>query len=235
MMPLLCGITVARSAVSERLLDGTNKERIVGFDYNNAVPNKYTGGFNESVGEWKGRPDDRLAGVYQPPRSPTTGEGGGTDIRVNTDALRHFAGNLRTFEGWLRGLLPKLDGVRLAPGGFYDAKELTSKVVGVNGSPSIHGSTREFVVQAIHAFKLSADDLEAFALTVTNSEELNKATGDDLLEVLHAARPEITKAVGGADVLSAPPTSTLPPTTTGGPTSPPTTTTSPPTTTSPTI
>lgn len=162
-------------------------------------PNKYGVEFNPSSGDWNGTPGQYYADRQRPPAVPSNrGGSGGKGIRVNTEALKLFARNLRELRPLLDSCGTKLQGINLLPGHFEDAKVLTDKVL---GKGSIKGATETFLTHAINSIVEYANGLDRLAAEYSKTEELNRATGANLQGFVKDALDDIEEAVGGATSL----------------------------------
>ncbi|MET8759923.1 hypothetical protein [Lentzea sp. NPDC004782] len=121
-------------------------------------------------------------------------------IRVSTEALKVFSQNLRLLITPLRDVQSKIGAVQLAPGAFFDAHELVIKVTGGSGGKgtAVQPATLDFIVKAIQAITVTADELDKLAAAYKSAEELNKATGRDLGDHIQSAKDYIARATGVA-------------------------------------
>ncbi|MFB9909021.1 hypothetical protein [Allokutzneria oryzae] len=151
------------------------------------------------LGSWNGPPGEFFTGQYPPPRVPGGSETPGKGVTtVSTEALKLFAGNIRSLLPALREVRTRLLDVKLAPGAFYDAHQLMVKVVGAGdaGTGGLQPTTLKFVENAINAITVTADELDKLASAYATAEELNRMTGMDLGEHIERAKGYITTAVG---------------------------------------
>jgi hypothetical protein len=119
-------------------------------------------------------------------------------VLVNTDALKQFAENLRWLITPLQQAKGRIEDVKLAPGGFFDAHELLTRVIGAGDGQAIQPTTLTFLQNAIQAVTIAADELDQLASRYKTAEELNAATGKDLAQTIEDAKTYIGAAVGGA-------------------------------------
>ncbi|MGW5645800.1 hypothetical protein ACWEV3_33905 [Saccharopolyspora sp. NPDC003752] len=148
------------------------------------------------TGDWGGPADGFFAGQFDWPKVPVSGENTGPGVRVSTEALRTFATNLRSMLGPLNAAKWHVESVKLAPGTFFDAAELTGRVFGGQGD-GIQPTTLNFIHTAQQAITKTAEELERLASEYQTAEELNAATGQDLGEHIQDAKNYITAAVNG--------------------------------------
>ncbi|MEV0058109.1 hypothetical protein AB0I53_22330 [Saccharopolyspora sp. NPDC050389] len=147
-------------------------------------------------GDWGGPADGYFADLFDWPKVPASGENTGPGVHVSTEALRTFATNLRSMLEPLNTAKWHIESVKLAPGTFLDAAELTGKVFG-GASDGIQPTTLRFINTAQQAITKTAEELERLASEYQTAEELNAATGQDLGEHIQDAKNYITAAVNG--------------------------------------
>lgn len=155
-------------------------------------------GPRDGVGDWGGPAGEYFTGQYPPPAVPNNGDSSGGGVRVSTEALKLFAANIRSLLPTLKVALEQIDTIKIAPGIFYDAYQLQVKIVNDGQGQAIQPTTRDFLVKAIDAITVVADELDRLASAYATAEELNAATGQDLNEYIANAKTEVGKAVGGA-------------------------------------
>ncbi|GAA3464474.1 hypothetical protein ACFFSW_18340 [Saccharothrix longispora] len=150
--------------------------------------NAYTGDTTAPpAGTYQGDVPDLDDRVPPPPRK--TGDTGATV--VSTDALRTFARNLRQLRELLEEALKTLRGVDIAPGAFYHATDLTTKLTG-----GLVPSVEEFLIKAIDALEMTARNLEQLAHDYDTTEELNGLTAVKLNEHIQDAVGYINQTTG---------------------------------------
>ena len=152
----------------------------------------------EGTGDWGGPEGEHFANKYPPPPVPSNGDASGSGVRVSTEALKLFATNIRSLIPTLKLVLEQIEKVKVAPGIFFDAHQLQVKVVSGGAGTAIQPTTRDFLVKAINAITVVANELEKLALAYATAEELNRATGKDVATYIADAKAEVTKAVSGA-------------------------------------
>ncbi|ONI76976.1 hypothetical protein ALI144C_33185 [Actinosynnema sp. ALI-1.44] len=176
-----------------------NKDQ--GYDDAKKHPKGYDGDPDHippNTGDWNGAPGEYFTNKFPPPAVPKNDEQSGGGVRVSTAALRTFATNLRALIPPLKTVKAELEKIKLAPGAFYDAGELTNKLLGGQAGQGLVVTTSDFVKKAINAITVSADELEKLADAYKTAEELNAATGKDLAEHIQSAKTYINQAAGGA-------------------------------------
>jgi hypothetical protein len=146
--------------------------------------------------EWRGPSENYYTNQYEWPTLHVDTEGITSAVSVSTEALRAFAENLRMLLGPLNDLRGQIEGVQLAPGSFFDAHELTVKVLGAGEGQAIQPTTLKFIETALNAITATATELDRLASAYATAEELNAATGRDLNEHIEDAKGYITAAVG---------------------------------------
>ncbi|XVS67702.1 hypothetical protein ACQPYE_17110 [Actinosynnema sp. CA-299493] len=152
--------------------------------------NQYQQGSGPEGNGYQGDEPDLHLRVPPPPRREA---GGG--IVVSPDVLRTFAANLRELKGLLTESIEKLREISVAPGAFFDAVQLGSKVDG-DADAGIVASVEQFVLRAIDALEVTALNLEQLAHDYDSTEELNGLTAEKLNEHLQDATKYISDATG---------------------------------------
>ncbi|MFD9698134.1 hypothetical protein [Lentzea sp. NPDC059081] len=172
--------------------------QVANYDLSYHDPNNGYKGVGPVDTHWEGPADGFYSKQFSwksmPPYSVNVTSG----VQVNTDALRMFAANLRWLLEPLNFCRQNLQSVKLAPGNFFDANELIGKVVGAGAGGAIQPTTLAFIEKAIQAVTTAANELEVLASKYKTGEELNRATGRDLLETIEYTKAYINGAVGGA-------------------------------------
>ncbi|PRY38971.1 hypothetical protein [Umezawaea tangerina] len=153
---------------------------------------------------WQGPADGYYSDQFVWGSLPKASENATSGVSVNTDALRMFAQNLRSLLVPLKAAQDSLEGMRLAPGGFFDAYALVGKVLGsgAGAGEAIQPTTLDFIKKAVQAVTIAADELEGLARQYKSAEELNAATGHDVEEYIQGAKAYIGNAVGVAPGLT---------------------------------
>lgn len=143
-----------------------------------------------------------LVGYFPPPKVPVNGQQSGGGIRVSTDALKAFAANLRLLIPALKKAQEQVASIKLLPGAFMDAAELTRKVVGVDAEgrvtneKAIKRVTEKFLEKAVEAIMVAADETEKLAAAYATAEKLNAATGKDLGEHFERTKTQLGLVLG---------------------------------------
>lgn len=148
--------------------------------------------------------DPTQSGVPVPTVKPIDGSGGAAPVKVSTEALGIYSGNLRILADALKPIKQKLSVVNIQPGSFYEAAELLKRV---QGAASAAGSgvgggivpiTADFIEKVINALVSTADGLDEMKKKYSNAEDLNKATAENLSNYIGDAQPYIAAAAGSS-------------------------------------
>ncbi|MFE0023578.1 hypothetical protein [Amycolatopsis sp. NPDC059021] len=143
-----------------------NKEYQDWASHNTTIPDKnsfgtFTPGLN---------PGDSVKAPPVPGGGETPGKGVTT---VNTKAMKNLAQHLDELLPPLKSTQERIAGVKLRPGGFQTAVNLSKSVDNIKDAT---GATLRSVVEVVAE---TSDALKRIALKYESAEEANKMTGDD--------------------------------------------------------
>jgi hypothetical protein len=122
-------------------------------------------------------PDD-VGSVDDPPTVPgDDGEGGGTDLRVNTEALSLFARNIGLLQTSIDTSLGYVNDVHLKAGNFGAGYALEKSI---NGGTGLRTDTSNFMRSVRDTIQDIRDDIGVLIVDYDTAEELNGITADKL-------------------------------------------------------
>lgn len=149
--------------------------------------------------DYIGKPDPSFA----PPANihEYSGESGGGDLVVTTEAIEYFCKQLDTVapqgkDGIVWQAINKLDALDIKPGTFGKAVAMRNKVTGTPGSSSdggLRGDTRGLLVNVHEALFDLQKSLRAMVKEYDSAEEFNALTGQQFAEAMDEAWGDITK------------------------------------------
>ncbi len=121
------------------------------------------------------------------------------ELRVSTDALKHFANQLDTVvkddgSGMLRDARNKLQTVQMRPGGFAKAELLRQKIDGVNAADAgLRGDSMNLMLAVQEALLAVKSGLLKMANEYEKAEDFNHMTADQLKDSMGKAWGQISE------------------------------------------
>ncbi|MEW1862297.1 hypothetical protein OG896_00475 [Streptomyces sp. NBC_00669] len=123
---------------------------------------------------------------FTPPSVPG-GTDGGKGTSVDTPSMDVFADNIDKLIAPTQAAAKKLDPVSTAPGAFYHADQIRSKVNGLNADSGLKAQYGKVLADLVQGLGDLRDGVRQLASRYSTLEDANKMTSQDLQTAMQSA------------------------------------------------
>ncbi|MEW2520815.1 hypothetical protein [Actinacidiphila alni] len=137
---------------------------------------------------------------FDPPSVPG-GSGGGKGTSVDTPSMTLFADNIGKLVPPTQAASKKLEPISVAPGAFYHADQIRTKVSGLNGDAGLKSQYVKVLADLAQGLGDLRDGVTQLAAKYTSLEDANSMTATDLQTAMQSATGDFTALLtdsGGA-------------------------------------
>ncbi len=128
---------------------------------------------------------------FSPPGVPG-GKGGGKGTTVDTPSMKLFADNMDKLIAPTQAAAKKLDTVSTAPGAFYHADQIRTKVNGLNADDGLKAQYGKVLADLVQGLGDLRDGVRELASRYATLEDANKMTATDLDKAMQSANGDFS-------------------------------------------
>jgi hypothetical protein len=150
-------------------------------------PEQYDGGTTLPNGQGTYSDDT----PFSPPTVPG-GSGSGSGTSVDTPSMKLFADNIDKLIAPTQAAAKKLDPINVAPGAFYHADQIRTKVNGLNADDGLKAQYGKVLADLVQGLGDLRDGVRQLASNYATLEDANKMTSTDLDKAMQSTSGDFT-------------------------------------------